>query len=239
MTRVFTAFILLVFCLRCIAQERVEYTSEFSFKDGVYLSFQDFKNNNPVPLTHIISDFDIRNPNYLTRVLEQDTVYYYDNLYEERSVAADDLWGFSNQGRVQIAHNLVWSKKKKIKDIVFVPLNTIGKVCFYAAEQYVYRSLLDSPEIGMFSDSYYTDESYTRERVPVFMLVEFETGDLILSSQSIVSDFVTETVYRLLESDESLLREFASLPMKQQRKQAMFFLKRYNERNPIFFPINN
>ncbi|MFT4982318.1 MAG: hypothetical protein ACI9UR_002189 [Bacteroidia bacterium] len=76
-----------------LGQDRVVYNEDFQFENGIYLTFQDFKNNNPIRPEYILSDLDIRNPNYLDRIVENDTITYYDNLYEERSVLADEVWG--------------------------------------------------------------------------------------------------------------------------------------------------
>jgi hypothetical protein len=57
-----------------LGQDRVVYNEDFQFENGIYLTFQDFKNNNPIRPEYILSDLDIRNPNYLDRIVENDTI---------------------------------------------------------------------------------------------------------------------------------------------------------------------
>ena len=58
-------YLVLLLPYSVLAQQRIAYSTELVFKEGIYLTFQDFKNNNPVPITYIISDLDIRSEDYI------------------------------------------------------------------------------------------------------------------------------------------------------------------------------
>jgi hypothetical protein len=64
----------LFYSFSALRQGRVVYNEDFLFENGIYLTFKDFKNNNPIRPEYMLSDLDICNPNYLERIVENDTI---------------------------------------------------------------------------------------------------------------------------------------------------------------------
>jgi hypothetical protein len=51
------------------------------------------------------------------------------------------------------------------------------------------------------------------------------------------AEFDPETLDRVLARDEVLHAEWRALDRKQQKREALYlFLRRYNERHPLYFP---
>ncbi|MGB1318056.1 MAG: hypothetical protein ACPG5W_07605, partial [Flavobacteriales bacterium] len=171
-------FSLFLFSISLYSQQKVEYTPDFLFEDGVYLTFQDFKNNNPVPVTHILSNFDIRNQNYLELVLDADSVTYFDNLLEERTISILRIWGFSKGGKPYIGYNTV-SGSVTWENRAWFPLLSVGAYSYFTAVTIVSRFIEPSPGAMMPSrgtalndDSMYRNQGgYYDETVPVQMLL--------------------------------------------------------------------
>ena len=226
------------------SQERVEYSSGFKFTDGIYLSFQDFKNNNPIPVTHILSDFDIRNQDYLELVLEADCVTYFDNLLEERTTSILNIWGFSKNGKPHIGFNttqssITWDNR------AWFPLLSIGAYNYFTAVIIVSRFIGPAPGAmmqsrGMLDDgAMFRDQgSFYDESVPLQMLLDFSNGELIQLASGDLNSVSPDLISQLIASDFSLLTEYRKLPKRDQKQSSMFYIRKYNMRNPISLPAN-
>lgn len=239
-----TLFLLMMFTCSVYAQERVKYDSEFKFKDGVYLSFQDFKNNNPIPITHLLSNFDIRNPDYLDLALNTDSLTYFDNHYEERTRSILNVWGYAKSGKVHIGYNtvegsLAWG------DRGWFPILSIGAYSYFTAVTTVSRFIPPTPGAMMQSrgtilddGAMYTDQgSYYDETVPVQLLLDFKGGSIIRLATGDLNSVPPKLVYELIESDAELSQKFSSLSKRDQKQSAMFYIRSFNQRNPISFPV--
>jgi hypothetical protein len=230
----------LLVAISCSAQNMVEYSSDYVFKDGLYISFQDFKNNNPIPITHILSDFDIRDPNYLDVILNQDSVVYYDNLFEERIIAVEDLWGFCKRNKVFIG----FGEKSSYNNPAFFDfysLMNIGAFSFFTAMESYYSTMSTSPTMGMgmeYRDPMLNNDITVTESEQVQLILQFSTGKILLAKRGDMSHLPADLVLQLIKPDGPLLTEFESLSVRDQKLKGMFFLRRYNERNPIYFPSN-
>lgn len=244
--KLISSFFFFLFTFSSFAQQKLQYDEEFKFKDGIYLSFLDFKNNNPVPITHILSELDIRAKDYLEQVLYSDTLLYYDNLLEERSVDVRQVWGFCASGKVHIGFNTV-ERNPRWDDRHWFPLITIGEYSYFTAYMLVTRFIPASPTMmpgmgvgiggGMYGSSMNGDGNYYQESVPVQMLLEFRTGNLIQLATGDLNTVSPELLARLLESDSKLLAEYESKSKRDQKLSAMYYIRRFNERNPIYFPV--
>lgn len=216
--------------------QQVRYTTDFQFRDGLYISFDDFKNNNPIPITHIVSDYDIRNVNYLEQVLQEDSVLFYDNLFEERSMAVADLWGFCQKNRVFIGFGAS-SSFDNPEFFDFYPLVNIGAVSMFTAIETYYRTMSAGPNMGVgFRDPMLNDNMTVTESQQVQLLLEFKTGKILLGKRGELGNLPVDLVSRLINSDTALLAEFESLSGKEQRQKGVFFLRKFNQRNSIYFP---
>ncbi|MCB0755172.1 MAG: hypothetical protein H6603_03230 [Flavobacteriales bacterium] len=230
----------LLIAISCSAQNMVAYSSDYVFKDGLYISFQDFKNNNPIPITHILSDFDIRDPNYLDMILNQDSVVYYDNLFEERIIAVEDLWGFCKRNKVFIG----FGEKSSFNNPAFFdfyPLMNIGAFSFFTAMESYYSTMSTTPSMGMglgYRDPMLNNDITVTESEQVQLILQFSTGKILLAKRGDMSHLPVDLVLQLIKPDGPLLTEFESLSLRDQKLKGMFFLRRFNERNAIYLPSN-
>ena len=230
----------LLIAIPCSAQNMVAYSSDYVFKDGLYISFQDFKNNNPIPITHILSDFDIRDPNYLDMILNQDSVVYYDNLFEERIIAVEDLWGFCKRNKVFIG----FGEKSSFNNPAFFdfyPLMNIGAFSFFTAMESYYSTMSTTPSMGMglgYRDPMLNNDITVTESEQVQLILQFSTGKILLAKRGDMSHLPVDLVLQLIKPDGPLLTEFESLSLRDQKLKGMFFLRRFNERNAIYLPSN-
>lgn len=218
-------------------QRMVEYRPDFKFNDGIYISFEDFKNNNPIPVTHVISNYDIRESDYLEQVLMHDSVNYFDNLYEERKVATHELWGFCQRNRAFIGFGAEGSFNNP-EFFDFYPLVSIGAISFFTAFESYYRTIGPSPMMGVGYDPMFDSQMTVTETEQVQLLLAFKTGKILLAKRGELGYIPTELVFHILQDDPVLLEQFRVLSGREQKQKGMFYIHEFNARNPIFFPVN-
>ncbi len=226
-------------------QELVQYSSDFQFQDGVYLSFQDFENNRPIAPTYILSNLDIRSADYIEQVLELDTLTYYDGLFEEQKVLASQVWGFSRGGKVYIGF---WDLEEKDDGKIeegWYPLMFIGAYSYFTVVATVSRFIPPTPGPMMSARGTIRNDGYMYpedgvaydERVTVHQLLEAKTGNIVSIAQGEFNAIDLDLMQELLQKDPALLQEYHALSKREQKQKSMFYIRRFNDRNPIYFPF--
>lgn len=195
------------------AQQMVEYDLDFSFDDGIYLDFQDFKANNPIPITHLISGHDIRLPDYMEQVTDEEIIAYFDQLGEKRSVASNKIWGYTFNGKPFIGYG-----------DGFFRMPMLGTITHFTAAVTTYRMMSDPMMMSPGMMPY--------REVPVQELRQF-----ILDMRcGKVLPYTEENVLMLMSNATDLVNDFEKLKKKQRQQQLYLLIRRYNERHPIYFP---
>lgn len=236
---------LLVASPNSFGQQKVAYSPDFQFKEGVYLSFQDFKNNNPIEVTHIYSELDIRNDDYLDMVLDTDSVVYFDKLLEERIVDTRSVWGFCKNNKIYIGINTV-QDSKDWRDRQWFPILSIGAYSYFTATVIVTRYMPPSPSMGMGyggmgmygNQGFPSNGNYYDEAVNIHSLLDFSSGQLIELGTGDLSAIAPELLEQLLAYDRPLLNEFEDKSRHDQKQASMFYIREFNQRNPIYFPLS-
>jgi hypothetical protein len=213
MSRVILQFLLFLAPIGVAAQNMVPYDIDFSFNDGIYLSFSDFKSNNPIPVTYLISNHDIRLPDYMELVLEPEQIRYYDNLGEERMVKTSSLWGYSFAGKAFIQYG-----------DGFFRMPIFGAVTLFSAAVTTYRVVNDPTMMNPGMMPYQT--------MPVQELKQF----LLNMQTGKVSPYTIENTLEMMISAPDLVAEFTQLKRKKQEEGLLLLIRKYNDRFPVYFP---
>lgn len=142
-----------------VAHHKAVYQPGFSFVDGVYISLQDFRDNHPIPVDRIVSQFDKADSLFLQNVLTNRWFYFADKSGLTDSVQVKELWGACHRGKVFIQYRHKFSF-----------LDVIGKICEFNNYQTPGQSGISfyPPQQGFVGQSvlrYYLD-FYTGEVLP-------------------------------------------------------------------------
>jgi len=225
-----------------LAQQKAAYTPDFVFKEGIYLSFQDFKNNNPIPLTHIFSNFDIRSVDYVGQVLNAESITYFDNLFEERVVPVNKIWGFCSNNKIHVGINTV-ERSDRWYERDWFPLVSIGHYSYFTAIILVERFMTPAqgmmmPGVGMsMNDPMLNNQMNSfEESVSIQMLLDFSNGEFIQLASGDLNTVSPKLMSFLLQDDVALLSEYLNQSVRDQKQTSMFYLRKYNQRSPIYFP---
>lgn len=207
----------IVYCLLSIvsvsAQQKViQYTKDFEFKNGVYLSIFNFRNNNPIPVSKIIFNSNKGDKYFLKYVLDKNSFTYIDSTGKEQEVKTESIWGYCSNGIIHISHGIDYNR-----------VTIIGSICHFVATIPMKVGMSDPFN---YNDPFYNPQQYTY--VSEQFVLDYESGKVL--------EFNVTNMETLLSRDETLYKEFTALKKKQKRDSIFLYLRKYNEKRPIYFP---
>jgi hypothetical protein len=222
----------------------VKYTPDFRFTDGIYMNFDQVKLNSPIPKAKLLTSADYNDKDFFKKVFESDKIYYYDALGVRQEVDKSAIWGYARNGvlYVQIQSN-------------FNRITFIGNICHFVADvttmdpgyynspygyydPYSYYSPYGygnyySPYGGYYNPYYgspYGRNNYARSEIKQY-LIDFESGKTL--------EFDLNSTELLLMKDDQLYEEFVRLPRKNKKELMFVYIRKYNEKHPLYIPANN
>jgi len=221
---IFTALIALF--MTCNAQlaldttGMVRYGPDFKFREGIFLNHQQVLANRPVPKTRILTNVDFGDRDFYTRVLENKTLLFYDHLGMKQEARTRDVWGFSRNGVLYI------SLEGKYHRVTIV-----GSVCHFVATVTTYDNRYYDPYYYNPYDYYYRYGGYPRNtktnEVRQYML-DLKAGK--------VYDYDQQALEIILMKDPELHDEYSQLSRKKRRQLKFVYLRKFNEKNPLYLP---
>lgn len=220
-------------------EQTVKYEPGFRFTDGIYMNFDQVKANNPIPKAKLLTSAEYNDRDFFNKLFESDNLYYYDEMGVRQELAKSDIWGFARNGvlYIQVQGN-------------FNRITFVGSICHFVADittmdqryygNYPYGSYYDPYYYpygyNPYSSYYYPYSGYgmpyrqssaPRNELKQY-LIEFETGK--------VMDYDVRSVTILLMSDPELHEEYVKLSRKKQKQLMFVYVRKYNERNPLYLP---
>jgi hypothetical protein len=208
----------------------IRYSPGFRFAEGVFLSFDQVRQNRPVPKSGIITTVPYDDPDFYDRILREKTIGVFDNLGGKQEVSTKNIWGYSRNGVLYINLNEGYYRITIVGNIChFVAsLTTYGNNSnpYYSAYGYPYYSY---PYYNPYNP-YYSPYNNTSSSEMRQYLLDFRTGNIL--------DYEVESLKVLLMADPELHDEFAALGKKKQKQMKFLYIRKFNERNPLFFPKN-
>jgi hypothetical protein len=215
----------------------VKYTPEFRFKDGIYLNFEQVKNNSPIPKAKLLTSVDYNDRDFFKSLMEMEKIYFYDEMGVRQEVTRTDLWGYSRNGviYVQVQGN-------------FNRITFVGNICHFVADittydnryynsPYGYYDPYYSPYYGYgnYYSPYYSPYSYPygQQSVPRTELkqyiIDFESGKIL--------EFDVQNTELVLMKDSQLYEEYVQLSNKKKKDLMFVYIRKFNEKNPLYLPV--
>jgi len=204
----------------------IQYTPDFRFEDGIYLSFSQLKNNNPIPKSRLITEVDYSDRDFFENVLDNKYIYFYDQFGMRQEIRTEDIWGFSRNGVPFIA-----------MDDGYYRITVIGTICHFVATVTTYDTRYHDPYYynPYYYNSYnryggYYPSTYASSEMRQYIL-DFETGNLL--------EYDVGSLEVLLMKDPELHDEYSQLRRKKKRQLKFLYLRKFNERNPLYIPVQS
>ena len=204
------------------------YTQDFKFTDGIFLNFEQVKNNSPLARSKILTTIDYNDEDFFGQILKEKLISFYDELGSKQSVETKKIWGYARNGNLYIKVN------DELNRITFV-----GSISHFIAninsypnrsyDPYMYNGYSEYNAYNYGYGNPYSNNVVNKE-VRQFIL-DFETGKVL--------DFEVKEMETILIRDAKLYEEFSSLNARKQKQLKFVYLRKYNERNPLYFPDNS
>jgi len=202
----------------------VEYTAEFQFGDGIYANFDMVLFNDPIPPARIVTDLDMFDRAFYEKITGGKQIVIYDENGVKKELDTHEIWGYGRNGILYINVGAAFHR-----------ISFVGSICHFVATVTTYNPNYYDPYgyNPYYSSSYY----YNRYSMPQSTaattdlrqyLLDFETGD--------VMEYDTESVEVLLMKDPELADEYHSLSNRKKKQMKFVFIRRYNEKHPLYFP---
>ena len=218
------------------ASDLVKYTTEFKFREGFYLNFEQVKSNRPLPKSRVLTSIDYNSNTFFDQVTELQTVTYFDDFGNSQEVDTRKMWGYSKNGILYI--NAYGS---------FNRVTIVGNICHFVANVTTYSNRYNSPygyspygygyspygysPYGYSPYGYspygYGSPNYRTTELKQFV-IDFNSGNVL--------EYETKNVEMLLMTDPELHDEFARLRSKKKQQLRFMYIRKFNERNPLFVP---
>lgn len=201
----------------------IKYSPDFKFKEGIYINFDQVKVNQPLPKSRIISTVNYNDPDFFENLLDDPSVYFYDNIGNRNELKTSQIWGYSRNGFVYI----------KMED-GFFRITLIGTVCHFVASETTYHNNYNNYSYpysyNSYSDPYRmhpTSQTVTEMRQYV---LDFNTGRVL--------DYTEESLDVIFMFDPEIHDEFNSLSKKKRKQMKFYFMRKFNTAHPLYFPQN-
>ena len=212
----------------------VRYTTEFKFKEGFYLSFDQVKNNKPIPKSRILTSIDYKSKTFFDQVTEAQTITYFDDLGNSQEIETSKFWGYCKNG---ILYKYIGGSFNRV--------TITGNICHFVANITTYSNRYNSPygyspygygysPYGYGYSPYgygypygYGSPNYKTTELKQF-LIDFNTGEIM--------EYSPKNVKMLLMSDPELHDEYSRLRSKKQQQLQFMYIRKFNERNPLYIP---
>jgi hypothetical protein len=206
MKNLFLTILLLISVASIAQKDSIPYSRDFEFKEGIYLTIDQFKRNLPIPQSAIISPIPKTELNFLTLVLEKKTVKYKDPTGTEMEVPSAEVWGYCRNRSVYLNFNKTFNR-----------INVIGRLCHFTAEILV-RAAYDPMYYNRGMNTSYT-----------------ELRQFVLDTQTnTIREFNSDSMEEFLKSDPELYAEFMKLKKRAKADSIFIYLRKFNDKHPLY-----
>jgi hypothetical protein len=240
-SKLFFAVLIMIFSLSgstVKGQDRegmIKYTPDFKFTDGIYLNFDQVKENKPIPKARLLTSADYNDREFFNKIFSSDKIYFYDNMGIRQEIEKTSIWGFARNGVVYV---MVQGNFNRI--------TFWGNICHFVADVTTYDTRYNYYSPYGYYDPYYSPYGYgsyypygsyyspyrqqtmARNELKQY-IIDFETGKIL--------DFSPDNVELLLMKDPSIYDEFVKLSKKKKKELMFFYIRKFNEKNPLYLPV--
>ncbi len=185
----------------------------FRFNQGLFISFEQVKENAPIPISNIITPVNKNSIDFFNQILNYKYIVFIDKNGQQRQINSKDVWGYSLRGRLYI----LWGDKPAM-----IPI--LGTISHFIAShvEYDYSSNYDPY-------SYYYSEPTKREENKQYILF-FPTGQVL--------EFNYINMTPIFSTDQEIYQQWNNLSRRKKKKLIFVYLRKFNQKHPLMLPQN-
>ena len=194
----------------CPAQiDSVAYSRDYEFKEGIYLSANQFKKNDPILKDLIVSGYPKTQSDFLTQMFTQKYIVIKDTLGTEQKIESATVFGYCQNRSIYINFGKEFNR-----------LNVIGTLCHFTATIVTASGYRDPMDYN-----YAINTSANELRQFVF---DTRTNK--------VHDFNVKNMEEILKDDNELYNQFMALKKREKPDVIFIYLRKYNEKHLLYLP---
>ena len=195
------------------AQDSIPYTKDFRLYEGLYLSYEEFRVNWPIPKEKIITNINKDQLDFYSKLMDQPFIEYTERDGSTRKILPEKVWGYCQNNTIFI--NV---EKNFFRVPVFGAISSfLGTVMVQAISQ-SYDPFMN-PVIG---------SSQSRVKEIRQFLFHFYTGEIV--------PFSIENIEEYIKPDASIYVEYKALNKRKKKEFATKYIRLFNEKHPVYFP---
>lgn len=196
------------------SQDSVAYTKDFRLYEGLYLSYQDFRYNWPIPKEKISTKINKDQLDFYSKLLEeQEMIDYTERDGAEAKVKTEKVWGYCQ-------NNIIYINQDKN----FFRIPVFGAISNFIGTVEVVGY---SPGYDPFMNAPINSTAAKTREIRQY-LFDFYSGEIV--------QFSIDKLEEYLKRDEAIYKEFSALSKKKKKESATKYIRMYNEKHAVYFP---
>lgn len=208
---------LILFCFLfkglLIAQDSTAFTKDFRLYEGLYLGYQDFRYNWPIPKEKIITTINKDQLDFYTKLTEEQVIEFTDRDGSNTKVKTEKIWGYCQ-------NNIIFINRENN----FFRIPVFGAISNFIGTVEVVNY---SPGFDPFMNAPLNTTASKSREIRQY-LFDFYSGEIV--------QFNIEKLEEFLKRDEVIYKEFMLLNRKKKRELATKYIRMYNEKHVVYFP---
>jgi hypothetical protein len=200
--------------------ENVAMGNHFKFRDGLFLNFEQFQQNQPGLLWEEVMDKMVSTRPGIFKV---ETLLVGD-VEENEPLPLDSVWGFAYKGAPYVRVPQDTSDDRRFA--TFVALRLIGKICFFSYEREREREVVIRAYNPLTGRPFREGAVKQKETVVEDRIIYFPTGE--------TADMKPAVVAKWIEDDPELWSAFDNLGPRPDKEDLYQTIVMYNERNRVY-----
>lgn len=209
MRNIFVFIFILVVSVGFSQTNRVPYSRDYEFTQGLFLTVHQFKGNSPIAKSSIISEISQDDVDFLKQQVQLKNIRYMDSSKYEHKIETSSLWGYCQNRTVYINYNNDFNR-----------VNVIGTLMQFTALVTTSPGFMDP----MYSN-YGLNTTVDELRQFVF---DTQTNKIL--------PFDVKSLTLLLKSDPELYAQYMALGKREKTDSQFIYLRKYNESHPLMLP---
>ena len=202
----------------------VRYSTDYEFPEGIYTNFEMVLAAKPIPPARVVTDVDLFDREFYEKITSADEIVIYDDNGVKMEIKTSRIWGYGRNGALYINVGSAFHR-----------ISLVGSISHFVATVTTYNPSYYDPYHynPYYSNSYYQgrysspNSSYASTDLRQYLL-DFQTGE--------VMEYDIESVEVMLMKDPELADEYLSLRSRKKNEMKFVFIRRYNEKHPLYFP---
>lgn len=209
----FLFFFSFLSCNQSKAQDSIAYTKDFRLYEGLYLSYQDFRYNWPIPKEKITTQINKEQLDFYSKIIAQDFIEFTERDGSVTKIKAESVWGYCQNGIIFIN-----------QDKNFVRIPVFGAISNFIGTVEVVNY---SPGYDPFMNAPINSNAQKTREIRQY-LFDFYSGEIV--------PFNIENLEMYLKRDSDVYAEFMKLNKKKKKEFSTKYIRMYNEKHLVYFP---